>query len=560
MLCDDIWVSHLFPLMLHEELMVLQNTTQSLRDLVWSEYPLLCKGMTGKAKLMPHQYAGVKWMMHRESECSPRGGILGFTMGLGKTVTALALCMATRKSWSRPNLIVCGKSALAEWLTQIRKFFDESIPVLILHPSTNRKKCQTVTYDELMSYTFVVTTYDMVKIIGKKGYCERALTRGVNNQIVRVSIASGFVNRDKVGLDLLFEVQWERIIADEAQNFANRSTLTSHCMFALQSPKRFCLSGTPVRNETKEFHTLLRFCGMSALSTSTPTDMILYKEYCPETVVLPELQERDHLIELSTNEQRVYDHYLAANKDRYRGMLLGYVQYSWIFALFTRLRQVCVACNIILGEDYQPSDNSLAGTVKLMSLPEEIRDLQRWMENDLGSAGVLSSKFSCIMSILRTIPCREKVVIFSSFKRGLDLLSKAISIECPGMEARQLDGATSFLKRQKILEEFRNNPSVRVLMMTYKCGSEALNLTVANHCIFVEPWWCGAVSAQARARVYRYTQKRPVFVHRIMVMDSIETRVQSVVQSKMSELDGMLTEVKKSSQLDRWTMGKILGM
>ncbi len=36
------------------------------------------------------------------------------------------------------------------------------------------------------------------------------------------------------------------------------------------------------------------------------------------------------------------------------------------------------------------------------------------------------------------------------------------------------------------------------VILTYKVGSEGLNLTEATHCICIEPWWTNAVHNQPK--------------------------------------------------------------
>ena len=47
-----------------------------------------------------------------------------------------------------------------------------------------------------------------------------------------------------------------------------------------------------------------------------------------------------------------------------------------------------------------------------------------------------------------------------------------------------MDGDTSFEKRAKIVKQFNTDPTIRVLIFT-SVGSSGLNLSVANHLIFL---------------------------------------------------------------------------
>lgn len=43
--------------------------------------------------------------------------------------------------------------------------------------------------------------------------------------------------------------------------------------------------------------------------------------------------------------------------------------------------------------------------------------------------------------------------------------------------------------RDQALKDFKNDTSVRVLLMSLKAGGVALNLTVANEAYLMDPWW-----------------------------------------------------------------------
>ena len=63
-------------------------------------------------------------------------------------------------------------------------------------------------------------------------------------------------------------------------------------------------------------------------------------------------------------------------------------------------------------------------------------------------------------------------------------------------------------------------------------SDHGVNLTAANHVIHVERWWNPAVEDQATDRVYRIGQDKTVFVHRIIVADTLEERIAALHERK----------------------------
>ena len=77
------------------------------------------------------------------------------------------------------------------------------------------------------------------------------------------------------------------------------------------------------------------------------------------------------------------------------------------------------------------------------------------------------------------------------------------------------------------------NPKVTVFLISLKAGGVALNLTEASHCFIMDPWWNPAVENQAVDRIHRLGQKRPIRVTRLVIENSIESRIVQLQDKKM---------------------------
>ena len=100
--------------------------------------------------------------------------------------------------------------------------------------------------------------------------------------------------------------------------------------------------------------------------------------------------------------------------------------------------------------------------------------------------------------------------------------------------------------------------------MTYKVGSEGINLTEATHCILMEPWWCPAVHSQAVARIHRSGQKEPVHVYQLITQGTIELKVLEICDKKIEMASKYLDpsemkELPNGKGLNKFMMGEILG-
>jgi DNA repair protein RAD16 len=92
--------------------------------------------------------------------------------------------------------------------------------------------------------------------------------------------------------------------------------------------------------------------------------------------------------------------------------------------------------------------------------------------------------------IMRETSPGSKAIVFSQFVNMLDLIRWRLHsdpcLKDMGLGARALHGGMDVKARDASLKDFRENPNVRVLLMSLKAGGVALNLTVANNIYLME--------------------------------------------------------------------------
>ena len=172
----------------------------------------------------------------------------------------------------------------------------------------------------------------------------------------------------------------------------------------------------------------------------------------------------------------------------------------------------------------------------------------------------MSAKIQTIIEILSSIPRDEKTLVFSSFTSCLDLLVSAVRECLPDFDLVQIDGDVTGIDRQESLLEFRQEKEIRAAFMTYKVGSEGLNLTEATHVICIEPWWTPAIHHQAESRSWRFGQTKEVCVYHVFVENTIEKRIWEICEEKekLKEMYLEGTEAIIRTGLDKATLGRIL--
>lgn len=125
---------------------------------------------------------------------------------------------------------------------------------------------------------------------------------------------------------------------------------------------------------------------------------------------------------------------------------------------------------------------------------------------------------------------QDKTIIFSQFTGMLDIIEKPLKEK--GYRFLRYDGSMDVRHRSNTVNKFFDDPEIKILIVSTKCGSLGLNLTCANRVILLDLWWNPAIENQAIDRVHRIGQTKPVDVHRIFVKDTVEDRILALQQKK----------------------------
>ena len=141
-----------------------------------------------------------------------------------------------------------------------------------------------------------------------------------------------------------------------------------------------------------------------------------------------------------------------------------------------------------------------------------------------------------LISRVRLHRPEDKVVVFSQFTRALDVLEVALcSVEAVGATGFvRFDGAMSSDAQQRSVEAFQRQPcsALSVLLISLQAGGVGLSLTAANHAVMLDVWYNPAIEGQAYDRIHRLSQRKDVFIHRLVVRDTVEQRMMRIQRDK----------------------------
>ncbi|KAH6631439.1 SNF2 family N-terminal domain-containing protein [Chaetomium tenue] len=209
------------------------------------------------AKLLPYQLQGLAWLTAKENPVFPEpgspdsvqlwkrdakgryvniatnftvaappdllsGGILADDMGLGKTLQVISLIMTGGPG---STLIVAPVGVMSNWEQQIKRHvFDEHLPeVLVYHGASRQTAAKS-----LKNFGVIITSYSTL-------------------------------TSDTAMGGPLSKLDWRRVVLDEGHTIRNAKTKAAEAACKLKAKSRWVLTGTPIVNNIKDLHSLVKF-------------------------------------------------------------------------------------------------------------------------------------------------------------------------------------------------------------------------------------------------------------------------------------------------------------
>ena len=491
------------------------------------------------------------------------GGIVALNMGVGKTLATAYASLAISALNStvsgtprKPTLIVCSKTVMNAWKTELTKFFPTAKALFLHTDFITRSSMNAVTPATYDYYDFVVTCYDIIaRNAAKTGVTEQVQVFGEGGKVIgrtirRPDMIRGVYN--VTGVSSIFFYEFDRLIVDESHTISNIKTSKAEAVMAIVARKRWCVTGTLMKNSANDIFSQLVALGYDGVSRGGDMKPELFHEqklgklvFAKEDVetVLPPIQQYNVSVEFTPNERAFYENIKKALLDDLRSSDAG-SNFAVIFAEFTRLRQSCCSAALLYNV-FKTLDNKM----------------QNFVASDRAR---LSSKYQKMLQVIQFTPPEEQIIVFSSFAENLNVFKGYLDKN--RISNITIDGSVTGVNRNNALESFKNarSPSgapIKVLLMTYKVGSEGLTITNANHVLLCEPWWNHATHRQAIARVHRTGQTRPVKVYKFVCKNTIEEQIYAMCEFKSSIEDDFNEGVNAGApSMNIETMRRILSI
>nr|CAH7718132.1 unnamed protein product [Callosobruchus chinensis] len=170
-----------------------------------------------------------------------------------------------------------------------------------------------------------------------------------------------------------------------------------------------------------------------------------------------------------------------------------------------------------------------------------------------------SAKFEILFCIItESILLGDRLLLFSQSLITLDLIEQFLQArQVPGecvswarnVSYYRLDGSTSALEREKLINEFNSNPKIYLFLVSTRAGSLGINLVGANRVVVLDASWNPCHDTQAVCRVYRYGQRKPCFVYRLVVDNCLEKKIYDRQINKQGMSDRVVDECNPDAHL-----------
>ena len=444
-----------------------------------------------RADLRPYQRDGFGWLVglwrHR------LGGVLADDMGLGKTIQTLAMIAYARSQEPEapPFLVVAPTSVVTTWASEAARFTPDLDVRTVTRSQAKRRRPLG---EDTAGADIVVTSYALLRI-DQAAYAEQT---------------------------------WSGLILDEAQFVKNHRAKTYQAARTVRARTKLAITGTPVENSLMDL--------WSMLSLTAP-GLFPSAERFTDYYLKPIERDGDGL-RLAQLRRRIAPLVLRRTKDLVAGELPPKQEQVLEVALqpkHARIYQTHLQRERqkVLGLIDDLDDNRFTILQSLTLLRQLALDPA--LVDELHE-GVAASKTETLVEMLSEVAQEgHRALVFSQFTSYLRRVRERLTAD--GLSTAYLDGSTT--DRQQVIDGFRGGDA-SVFLISLRAGGFGLNLTEADYCFVLDPWWNPAAEQQAVDRAHRIGQTRPVMVYRLVAKDTIEQKVMDLKERKSALFDAVL--------------------
>ena len=443
--------------------------------------------------LRDYQKDGVYWMHFLKKYGF--GGILADEMGLGKTIQSLTLlAMDTENT----HIVICPKTLIHNWDNEIKKYFPGKKVLVVAGDTEKRKKL----IKTIKNYEIVITSYSMLQ----KDYREY------------------LENKCKFGY----------LVLDEAHYIKNMKTLSAKAVRLIDCKNKILLTGTPLENNLDELYATFDLILPNYLGNK----LEFSRDFASKI-------ERNNMIALEILQAKIRPFILRRTKkevlkelpDKQEQVVYSEMTNKQTAIYGEVLNRVKMEVNELI--EKQGFDRSRIQVLSALLKLRQICNHPTLVDKSFVGEEDLSGKYNQFLELLtEVIESGEKVLVFSQFTKMLDIFEAELTRQ--GITFVRLDGSTR--NRQELVDQFNEDDSIKVFLISLKAGGVGLNLTAASSVFLYDPWWNPMVEKQAMDRAHRIGQTKKVNVYKFITKNSIEEKILKLQERKGNLFENLVSE------------------
>ncbi|KAI9331101.1 rad16p [Obelidium mucronatum] len=544
-------------------------------------------------KLLPFQLEGVHWLQKQEVSRF-NGGILADEMGMGKTIQIISLIVSNRAV--KPNLILTPTVAILQWLSELRERVTPDLLNICVFHGTNREASVTKLqeYDVVLSTYAIVESLFRKQQHGFKRKGEMVKDDSILHKVqwgrVILDEAHSIKDRSSSTARAVFNLNANYKWSVSGTPLQNRvGELYSLIRFLDADPfsNYFCKQ-CPCKTKTWSFSNRrhcdecghishMHFCwwnseilkpiqsyggtgeGLVAFQKlGILLDRIMIRRTkieraddlgLPPRVIVVRRDvfnqaEEELYTSLYDNSKRQFSTYVASNT------VLN--NYASIFSLLSRMRlavnhpllvttKLDMQANqanesLVCGLCQEVAEDAILSKCKHVFCREDVREyMLSCPEGQVCNCPVCFKPLSIDLSQTE-YEGTGKAKKEGAAKTVHPLVEELTQMQREDATMKSIDLIHWRLSRAgfncAVISSFMKDPNVTIFLVSLKAGGVALNLTEASRVFILDPWWNPAVEDQAFDRIHRLGQHRPIRITRLIIENSIESRILQLQEKK----------------------------
>ncbi|KAG6363295.1 hypothetical protein INS49_008392 [Diaporthe citri] len=534
-------------------------------------FPREPKTMRDHCTMQPYQLFGMNWMWQLYGQRF--GGILADDMGLGKTCQVVSFIALLKDQFDAgyfqerpwPNLVVVPPSVLENWENEFDKFAPGLSVIKYSGKPGERDELALDIRDAPEEYHVILTSYSQM-----------SRSRDVN-----------LIN--KIGINAA--------IFDEGHKLKNPHAQIYKDLIRVDAAWKLIMTGTPIQNNIMEMVALLNFLcphvfghysdhlqelfeqkaslqqvseGAVLLSDrvkrarSILEPFILQRTKEQVLTTMPAKIRKAVYCDMDDGQKALYDDFVQKFRDAKTRKVSSGGRKNDMNNPWIQLRKAAIHPQLFRRFFTDEKCEKMA-RVLMKSVPQDILrqpDLTH-LTNELKYESDFQLHLWCRdYPCIRSFDCPEdtwlesgkvqklleligdyqkdgdRVLVFSRFAMVLSILEECLAQA--SVRHLVLQGETKVAERQQLIDQFNDDKTITVFLLTTKAGGTGINLTAANKVILFDQSDNPQDDIQAENRAHRLGQQREVEVSRLLSTGTIDELIYKACQRKL-ELAGKIT-------------------